>query len=194
MIAQILNIEFNIDKEFAGGKTYSGFAVTYQPPEYKGQQKEPTTRFMFSGSDIEKQFKGSGIEIGDWADIKFDDTKWKNPESFTKTGAPNQGAAPKPKNVSANIPDKVDQSVWDAKDKKIGRATATKRASELVAMMVANGGYTVANLKKREFLTQEILAAARDFEPYLTLNDVEEEVMKDLYPEGDNLPQPPFDE
>jgi hypothetical protein len=199
MIAQILNIELNATKEGAGGKSYSGLAVTYQPPEYKGKVKDPSTRFMFGNSDVVKQFKSSGLEVGDWADIKFDESKWKNPESFTKTGAPAQdgggaNAAPKPKNVSTNIT--VDQSVWDAKDKRIARAVAIKEATQLVALMAGNGGYTTTNIKKREFLVEEMLATAKALEPYLTLAETPEEVMKDLYPEGveGDLPQPPFNE
>jgi hypothetical protein len=40
-----------------------------------------------------------------------------------------------------------------------------------------------------------MLATAKALEPYLTLNEVEEDVTKDLFPNGEqDLPQPPFDE
>lgn len=77
MIAQVLKIELNAKKEGNGGKSYSGIAVTYQPPAYKGQEKPPTTRFLFGNSDVAKQFKSSGVSEGDWVDIAFDNTKWK---------------------------------------------------------------------------------------------------------------------
>lgn len=186
MIAQILKIENNAVKEGRGGKNYKGVAVTYQPPPYKGQQKDPTTRFLFDKSDIVKQFKASGLKEGDWAEIKFDDSKWKNPESFTPSSAPNAttGASVR-QNVTSNISS-------DQTQVRIARAVAIKEAMGVMKFMADNNGYTATNLKKHEFVIEELLKTARALEPYLTLTDKVEEVEDDDF-EGEDFEQEDFE-
>lgn len=186
MIAQILKIDNNASKEGRGGKSYKGVAVTYQPPPYKDQQKDPTTRFLFKDSDIVKQFKASGLREGDWAEIKFDDSKWKNPESFAPAPAPNTTSnSAVRKNVTSNISN-------DQTQMRIARAVAIKEALGVMKFMAENKGYTATSLKEHDFVIAELLKTARALEPYLTLTDEPDEVEDDIF-EGDDFEQEDFE-
>lgn len=191
MIAQILNIDMNATKEGAGGKVYKGVAVTYQPPPYKDQVKDPTTRFLFGNSDVVKQFKASGLVVGDWAEITFDTSKWKNPESFVKSNPPQEQAPARQAQQSQG-------NANNSQQESIARAVATKEAVNIVHAIMVAGGYTQANVKKREYIVEEVLATARKLEPFLMFQDEDDEsVYKDLYGDGegeDDLPQEDYDD
>lgn len=183
MQTEILNIELNAKKEGRGGKAYKGIAVTYQPPEYQGKVKDPVTRFLFDKSEAFDSFKKAGLKVGDWVEITFDESKFKNPLTFTKIDKPAPQEEKKKQysggggGYKKNDPDT---------EKRIARAVAIKEAVNIVAMMVNAEGYTKTNVKNRAFLVEEILNTARGLEPFLTLDDDNEDaVLEDLY--GDEI-------
>ena len=52
MICQLKSINLNATKRSAAGKNLTGVEVTYQAKPYKGQEKEPTTRFLFADNAV----------------------------------------------------------------------------------------------------------------------------------------------
>jgi hypothetical protein len=135
-----------------GGKDYSGHNFTYTPPPYNGQVKDPVTRFVFGNGDFAKQLKG--IEVGDYVELTFDNSKFKNPESIKKISTSYNG---------------------DARQESIVRQSALKQAINLMDILKGTGAYTAANLKKKDYVVQQVVEIAQAFEPYLFAQiDVEE--------------------
>lgn len=174
MIAQILSVNLQATKVANNGKSWSGYEVTYQPQATERYgAKPPTTRFVFKNSPIAGALES--IKPQDWVEIKFDQTQYKNPESLVKIANPNGGgqAPPAPAPSSAPAPQSggVD---WDLKDRKIARAVAFKGATEIVSALIAvDGAFPKTALKKPEFFVEKSLELARQFEPFVNMEEGE---------------------
>jgi hypothetical protein len=174
MIVQVISTNLNATKVSKAGKTLTGLAIVYQPQPYDGRAKDPVDRFVFSDSPIAAAI--GNVEAGDWIEIMFDNTQWKNPLSLVKTQAPaEQGAAekytgenmPKPSGKSSGVD-------WDLKDKKIARAVAFKGAIETVAALIGTeGAFPKAALKKPDFFVEQVIDMSKKFEPYLNYEDTD---------------------
>ena len=69
MIAQLKAINLKAVKRTEGGKSYTGVEVTYQGQPYKGQEKPPTTRFLFSNNPVAQAL--ANFQSGDWVDVSL---------------------------------------------------------------------------------------------------------------------------
>lgn len=166
MKAQIKAI--NTTTKTFNNRKFDGVEVTYQPEPYQGKEKPPTTRFIFGNSEAIPSLKN--CNVGDWVNIEFTDVQkngrvFKNPVSFTKTSAP-----------VGNAPASGGGSNADARQESIEKQCCLKEAVNLVSALVANGGYTAANVKKREFMTEEIKEIAKEFYAFLSGSDEVDEV------------------
>lgn len=160
MKATFLGCDFNVERS-----GYKGANMTYQPDPYKGQAKEPVTRFVIGKSPIIEELKG--VKAGDRVEIKFDDTKWKNPVSITAI----HEEAPASR-VTGNTGNSAKFGNQDPDTQvRIARSVAIKEASNLVCTMIAHGGFPATAVKKSDVLVSEILRIAEAFEPYLCLQD-----------------------
>jgi len=159
--AQITAIELNVQEKFANGKSYKGHRFTYQPEPFKGKAKPPVTKFLFGNSDPAKDLLN--IQVGDWAQIDFSSNgEFKNISKITKIDAPPSSTDQGTADQGTKYQPKSDNS------EAIARAVALKEASSIVIGLAQTGNaYSAANLKKREFIIEEILQTARELLPFL---------------------------
>lgn len=167
MKAQILGIQLNIKEKFANGKTYDGHKLTYKPEPYAGKEKDPVEKFVFGNSDFAKYVQKA--QVGDWVEIVFEKNgKYSNPVSMSTIAPPVEGERPTRASGSSQN---------TTTDERIARAVALKEASVLVGTLVGQGAYTAANLKKREYMVEQIIQTAREFLPFLQDNESLEAVV-----------------
>lgn len=177
MIVQVISTNLNATKVTNAGKTLTGLSITYQGEPYKGKVKDPVERFVFTDSPIAEGIESA--EPGDWFDISFDTTQWKNPVSMVKTSAPKTQEAATPNEGTKGVD-------WDLKDKKISRAVAFKGAVEMVTALLATGdAFPKASHKKPDFFVEQIQSMAKKFEPFL---NIEEDVTVPENPEAAEVP------
>ena len=172
MKAQIKAI--NTTTKTFNNRNFDGMEVTYQPEPYQGKEKPPVTRFIFGNSEAIPSLKT--CNPGDWVNIEFTEVlkngrTFKNPVSFTKTTAPVGNTPNQPVSGSTSY-----QSSSDARQESIEKQCCLKEAVNLVAALAANGGYTAANVKKREFMTEEVKEIAKEFYSFLSGSDEVDEV------------------
>jgi len=166
MAYKIISVKLDTTK-ILGGNEYKVHLVTYQGPPYQGKVKDPVTRHIFTNSDVAKEVVG--LAPGMLVEVEFDDTKYKNPIHFTvmSNSQPTATEEPLPwEDKGAAKPRKGGFSS-PSTDERIARAVALKEAAVSVGNLMNNGGYTAANLKKREFIIEQIIQTAREFLPFL---------------------------
>jgi hypothetical protein len=122
------------------------------------------------------------FKSGDWVDIKFDSDQFKTPLSISPTTAPSGEPA-------SATPPKSNAGGWGKKDegteKRIARAVAIKEATQIVLAMITAGSFPKTKAAQKEFLAQQVLEVAQQYEPYLTLTEESEELEKpDMGSEG----------
>ena len=164
MIAQLKVINLNAKMKSKSGKSFSGVEVTYQPQPYKGEVKEPVTRFLFSNNPVAKGLQG--FKAGDWAEIKFDTDQYRTPLSIDKASEP--GAS---KTSTATFAPRDDTT-----NLRIARAVAIKEATVLALAMAAGDAFPKTKIKSKEFMAQQVLEIAQLYEPYLTLTEQSDEL------------------
>lgn len=186
MIATITNLKLNTSQTFGNGKTYDGHLVTYQPPPWKGQAKDPVEKFIFKNADVAADILK--LSVGDRVDIQFETNgKFKNPVSFKPaTSTVPQEKAPQKYQATS--------SGGGERDDAISRAVAIKEASTIVGSLIAGGGYTAANVKKREFIVQEVVQTARELLPFLKNEESLDGVVGDEPPYDPDLPQDDYND
>jgi hypothetical protein len=183
--AQVLEIEMNAKRG-----NYDGLNVTYKGMPFDGREKKPTTRFIFSNDPMYK-FIQDEVNVGEWYDMEFKTAK--NPKytdlvSMSGVTTPQDTKPPVlPSNTTAKgqaelSPSKyhvVASMNWNEKQTvyadleaerqaSISRSVALDKATAVVSAMVAGGGYSAANIKKRDYLVEEVLATASRFFDYLS--------------------------
>jgi hypothetical protein len=165
MIAQLLAVDYNAKKKSKAGKDIEGVSFKIQAVPFQGRQKEPADKFVFTNSPIVEQLKQ--FKAGDWIEIKFDETPYKNPISVTAANPPIQ-AAPKedaPKAAGGFYPRNDTETQL-----RIARSVAFKGAADLVIAMFNAGAYPKTKIKP-ELLVQDIKAISKDFEGYLNMTE-----------------------
>jgi len=178
MICQLKSINLNATKRSAAGKSYTGVEVVYQGQPYKGVEKEPTTRFLFSDNPVAQSL--ANFKVGDWVEIKFDTDKFKTPLSISKQAGSEEASAPA---QSASGPAKWGQQD-EGTQKRIARSVALKEATAIVCEMMKAGAFPATKSKSYEFLAQNVLEVAKIYEPYVNCTEVSDDVVKpDLSPE-----------
>ena len=203
MKAQVLEINLNATKG-----SYKGLEITYKGEPYDGREKKPTTRFVFDNMPVYGVILDT-VTVGDWCDLDF--VPAKNPKYTDLVGivpvAKPQNTAPVlPSNTKdegtpvAKSPHHVVASMnWNEKQTvyadleagrqvSISRAVALSHATTLVSALAANAGYTAGNLKKREFMAEEVLTTAKRFYDYLNGDDEETVDASGV------IEEPPFDQ
>ena len=209
MKAQVLEINLNASKG-----SYKGLEITYKGEPYDGREKKPTTRFVFDNMPVYGVILDT-VTVGDWCDLDF--VPAKNPKYTDLVGivpvAKPQNTAPVlPSNIKdpagqdsqevAGYPSKhhvVASMNWNEKQTvyadleagrqvSISRAVALSHATTLVSALAANAGYTAGNLKKREFMAEEVLTTAKRFYDYLNGDDEETVDASGV------IEEPPFDQ
>jgi hypothetical protein len=192
---QVTGLQLNIKEKFANGKTYDGHKLTYQPQPYQGKTKDPVEKFLFGNSDIGKQLVAAGIQAGDWVEITFEKNgKYSNPVAIAKASAPAPSAvSPNRSPVSSGG---GDYQRDDSPDKaaRIARAVALDKAQSLIAILAANGGYTAANLKKREYVVEEVLRTARELLPFLNGTETVDGVVGEEVPFDGGVKQDDYED
>jgi hypothetical protein len=174
MIAQLKMINLNAKMTAKSGKTFSGVEVTYQAqPTAKYGEKPPTTRFLFNDNPVARGLQN--MKSGDWVEIKFDNDQFKTPLSIETITDPSSSPS------TASSP-KSGGSTWGKKDegteKRIARAVAIKEATQLVLAMVTAGSFPKTKAAQKEFLAQQVLEVAVQYEPYLTLSEQSDDLEK----------------
>lgn len=187
MKAQVTAVTPNVKKG-----QYNGLEITYQGLPFEGRTKKPTTRFIFDNDPLFR-FIQDEVEVGQWYELEFvpaKNPKFKNLSSITAVAVPkeepmlpsNTGKASaskkeSPYHVVASMNWNEKQTVYAdleaARQANINRSVSLDHATKLIGTLVANGAYTAANVKKREYMIEETLATAKKFYAYLA--GVEEE-------------------
>jgi hypothetical protein len=187
MKCTLQTINLNAKKRSENGKTYSGVEVTYQGEPYKGQAKEPTTRFLFSDNPVAKAL--ADYKAGDKVEITFGTDKWKTPTDIRKLSATEGATHSAPQSTGNRTYGQQDPDT----QKRIARAVAIKEGSALVFEMIKAGAFAASKTKSMEFLAEQVLSAAKLYEPYLSCTDQEDKVDRpELSP--DDFDQDGFDD
>lgn len=174
MKAQLLEVNLNAKKTSGAGKELTGISLKYQPAPYKGQVKDPTERFIFTNNPIAPALKNGDVKVGDWVEIGFDQSKFKNPESIKKSSPPAPDTPPAKKSGGYND---------EATQLRIARSVAFKGATELIAAGYGESKKT----SKNEVLAEEVIALSKTFEAYLNMQEVDstiESSISDVKSEG----------
>lgn len=171
MIATVLGVTPNVKKTSnkPGSKEYEVCEFVYQGDPYDGMQKDPTTRNVFMNDPLVPTILT--LTAGDRVDLSFiQKGSYSNLSAVAKVEGE---VAPVPTTAGEALaqPMKPKADVWAVKDEKIARAVALKASVELTA-----GSVTAAQLKKPETLTTNVVALAKMFMNYLTLQDNKEEL------------------
>jgi hypothetical protein len=182
MKCTLKQINLNATKRSAAGKTFTGVEVTYQGEPYKGVEKEPTTRFLFSDNPVARALPD--YKVGDFVEIKFDSDKFKTPLSIGRAEAYSPSAPKAAAATSATGPAKWGQQDPDTQ-KRIARSVAIKEATVLVVEMMKQGAFAASKTKSYEFLAQQILEVAKIYEPYVNATDQADDVVKPELTEED---------
>jgi hypothetical protein len=189
MIAKLLSINLNAKKRSEGGKTYTGVEVTYQGQPYKGQEKEPTTRFLFSNNPVAEAL--ASYKPGQMVEIKFDTDKWKTPISISLAddAAPKSSPSSSGSSSGGGRYGQQDEST----QKRIARSVAIKESTILVMEMMKQGAFAASKTKSYEFLAQQVLEVAKIYEPYLNCTDAPDVVDKPVI-SAEDFEQDGFDD
>lgn len=145
---------------------YKGFEFTYQGEPFKGQEKDPVTRFVFGNQDFVGTLKDCAK--GDWLELSFEKKgQYTNLVAVAKIQAPS-GASLPAKEFKGRQDDPETQL-------RIARSVALKAAVDFVGGLAA---------KDKTF--DNVMEWAKGFEVYLTLQDADDLDMSEC-------PTNPFD-
>ncbi len=187
MKAQLLEVNLNAKKTAGSGRELTGVSLKYQPEPYQGQTKPPVDRFVFTNNPIVPALKGGEVKVGDWVEITFDKSQYKNPESIAKSTPPTPDKpAGQKKSGGGGYNDEATQM-------RISRSVAFKGATELIAAGYGESKKT----SKNEVLAEEVIALAKTFEAYLNMQEVDEAIessIADVKSEGGEYEQESFDQ
>lgn len=166
MIAQVTSINFNVNKTSNAGKQYTVTEFSYQGQPYKGQAKPPTTRNVFTNAPYHAVIQQ--LQVGDWIELTFDQSQFKNIETITKVSAPAVSQDITSSNNTATSTTNNDEKNAEYQ-LKISRSIALGHAINTVNNYLSAGIYK--KTVQAEILDEEILNRAKVYEKYLTLND-----------------------
>ena len=163
MVATITSLVFDVTKTAKSGKDYTVHQITYQGEPYQGVSKPPTSRDIFTNSDVGKQL--NEYKVGDVVDLVFEkDGRYSNLVGISQQGASQASTGA---TTSTGIaPTKAFSQAGEERDLKISRAVALKVASEQLA-----GSF--AKTTKAGKMSEDITTFAEKLIPYLTLNEVD---------------------
>jgi hypothetical protein len=175
LVATITDMTFDVTKTSAKtGNDYTVHIVSYQPPPYDGQQKAPTTRDIFSSSDVGKELRN--FSVGQSVNLTFvKNGKFSN---LTAISAAGSAQAPAPQQ-GTTAPQAAPKQPYRENDNstRIARAVAIKAAVDIKGNMAA------ADFKKAD-----PVAMAKLYEPYLTMTEIELEGSVDSEDEPTDAP------
>lgn len=131
---------------------YAGFDFSYQGEPFKGQVKEPVTRFIFSNADFLPILRDCALD--DWLELSFEKKgQYTNLVGVVKIAGPVMAAAPAKEFKSYRNEDPETQL-------RIARSVALKASVDYCVTMPA-----------KDKTVENILSVAREFEAYLTLQE-----------------------
>lgn len=162
--ATVTNIDFNFTTRT--GKKCVMLETLADP--YKGKPKEPRQHMLFPAykQDLIDQVKE--LSVGDRIEYTVDDSQYKNIESFWKLTVENSQGSAGPRTGSTFNP----QPINEDKSKSIARAVAIKAGVDIVGKMLQSGnGKFIKKTIETELIGDEVLKLAKQFEPYLMIED-----------------------